>query len=798
MYGSDAVAGVVNIITRTNYQGAEFGADYGISDRDDGQRKSYHAMWGQSTDKGSIILGLNYNKNDAVSAANRAYSHDALYKYNTGYIAHGGSSRTPNGYVSLPANLAAAYGCGKSKIVTRKSGASGASPTDYRCYDSVKDAFNYQAVGNYDQTPGERTGIFALAHYKLSDSVEAFAELFHNKTVSQSQQAPVPLDALADTLFIPSNQYYNPFGIDFGVAPDGTSTNEFKTRLSTLGNRFGAFSSTHDLVTSGLKGSFSDTSWNWFANASYGKIIQHQTLGNYINYSNLASNFACTVASCDPIDVFNIEDPKTIALLATARTNYYNSPLDYQMRSGEAGTSGSLFELPAGSLQLAAGISYRKEYVNSTVDSSVTTNLVRSGDNINLVCSGPGSVCSSATQGGFNVKEAYAELLVPILKDLPLVQSLNVDLGTRYSKYSNFGSTNNWKVAIEFKPIEDLLIRGTVSKVFRAPSVSDLFAGPSADSPTAFDPCGPASLASNPACQGYTFTNTGTGQLSGVVTGSQYANANLGTHVVLTPENGKSFDYGFVYDPSWLKGLSVNVDYYRILLNNLIVSGPGTAQQVVNQCFNGDTQVCSLLVRTASGSDKGNIKYVYEAAFNSGNLVTQGADFGGHYRLPDTAFGNFRVGLQATYIQRYDINQGGFDQHYAGHFDKTFGNLARWRYLGSLDWNWGAFSANYTARVVGSMKIGYPSAALGNSAAQLDTQYGPADPVFHYGAQTYHNVSLGYNIEPLNTLIQVGVDNLSDKQPPILYMNNVANANTDVSNYDTVGRYYFVKATIKF
>jgi outer membrane receptor protein involved in Fe transport len=149
------------------------------------------------------------------------------------------------------------------------------------------------------------------------------------------------------------------------------------------------------------------------------------------------------------------------------------------MRSGEAGVSGSLFDLPAGALQLAAGASYRKEYTDNTVDSGITTNLVKSaaGD-VSLVCDGPGSICSSPQQGGFNVKEAYAELLVPILKDHAVRASLNLDVGTRYSKYSNFGSTNNWKIALEFKPIEDLLMRGTVSKVFRAPSVTDLFGGP--------------------------------------------------------------------------------------------------------------------------------------------------------------------------------------------------------------------------------------------------------------------------------------------------------------------------------
>src|SRR6185437_9547309 len=246
-----------------------------------------------------------------------------------------------------------------------------------------------------------------------------------------------------DGIFIPANQFYNPFGVDFG-----SGANEFKSRLSSIGNRQTAFSTTHDLVTAGLKGSFGDTSWTWFADASYGKIDQDLAFNDYINYSKISANFACTTAACDPINIFNINDPNTIALLNSAKTSFFSAN-HYQMRSGEAGVSGSLFDLPAGAVQLAAGASYRKEYTDNTVDSGITTNLVKSaaGD-VNLICDGPGSICSSPQQGGFNVKEAYAELLVPILKDQPFVHSLNLDIGTRYSKYSNFGSTNNWKVAI--------------------------------------------------------------------------------------------------------------------------------------------------------------------------------------------------------------------------------------------------------------------------------------------------------------------------------------------------------------
>jgi outer membrane receptor protein involved in Fe transport len=801
VYGSDAIAGVVNIITRSNYQGAEFGLEYGQSDRDDGERRATHFMFGHSTDKGSITIGLNYNKSDPVSAANRAYSHDALYRYNTGYVVHGGSSRTPVGAIYLPAGSAirAQFGCGR---LARKTGAPGTSLADFRCSGGA-DNFNYQAVGNYDTTPVERTGLFALGNYKLTDHVEVFAEVFHNKTVSQSQFAPVPLDAQQDALYIPADQYYNVFGIPFGVDPaTGNVLSEFKTRLTTLGGRQTNFGTTHDLLTAGFKGAIGDTTWNWFADAQYGKITSHTSNADYINYTKLAANFACTTLACDPINIFNIDDPHTIEQLQSAKTTYNNS-FDYQMKMGEVGVSGSLFDLPAGSVQLAAGASYRKEYVNSVSDQALVSNVVSNNGNYIVSCSGPGSLCGANTQGGFNVKEAYAELLVPVLKDLPFVHSLNVDLGTRYSKYSNFGSTNNWKAAIEYRPIQDLLLRGTVSKVFRAPTVSDLFLGPTADSPTATDPCGPASVASNPACQGYTFPHTATSQTNGIVMGSNVGNSLFGTSVNLQPEHGKSFDYGFVYDPTWLPGLSVSADYYRVVLNNLIVSGAGTAQTILNACFAGATDLCSLIKRIGSGPSIGNISYIFETSFNSGQLTTSGADVSAHYRLPETAIGNFGVNFSATYIGKYDITQVGERQGYAGHFDRTYGHLSRWHALAGVDWNWGAFNANWTGRYIGRTTIGYAclpgsSAAAGDVAGPDGCYPNPEFAVYHYGAYVYHDVSFGYDIAPLNTTIQIGVNNIADRTPPIFYQQNVANANTDVATYDPVGRFYFAKATIKF
>ncbi|HEX3897151.1 MAG TPA: TonB-dependent receptor, partial [Rudaea sp.] len=796
-----------------NYQGAEFGVDYGQADRDDGTRKAIHAIFGQTTDKGSIVFGLQYDKQDPISAANRNVSAVAQYAYNAGINSHGGSSRTPGGAFFLPAGSPAATALGCTKVTLSGNQLPGTTTPpkqgDFRCYNSSTDGFNFQAVGNYDLIPNERTGVFVLGNYKLTDSVEAYTELLYHKMVAHQQLAPYPFDLSSNGVVIPANQFYNPFGVTFG---DNGASSTIALRLSSIGNRGLKIANTTALGNAGLKGTFGDSSWNWDTHFSYGKLTLETQNLNYLNFSQLVPQLECTSAPgaanapCTPVDIFNQSDPSTLAALDAAKISPYANVL-YQMKEWTASANGTLFSLPAGDVQLALGGNYRKEYVGGDVDPLILNTYSNVGGVASFTCPGPNSICSAPAQGGYNVKEAYGEVLVPILKDLPFVHSLNIDIGDRYSKYSNFGSTNNWKVAIEYRPIEDLLLRGTVSKVFRAPTATNLFGGPIGDAPTATDPCaGVIGVSSNLACKGFNVPQQIFSQLTGYTMGANFANAKGLSTSQLGPENGKSFDYGFVYDPEWIPGLSVNADYYRILLNNLIVSGPNIAQTILTDCFNTQTAICSDIIRASDGS----IKFVVEAPFNAGDLVNQGFDVGAHYRLPTTDWGNFRFGLDGSYIEKYNVAEPGFTQHLAGHFDKTFGNFARVRGLGTIDWSMGPWTANWTTRYIGRITVGYANPCLGPSASEFDTPppnsaacanyvgESTGFAVLHYGAVTYHNASLGYNIEPINTFVQVGVDNIFDKQPPLLFLNNVLNANTDVSTYDLVGRFYRASVTVKF
>lgn len=829
VYGSDAIGGVVNFILRSDYQGAEFSADYGISDKDDGASQGYSFTFGHSTDRGSIMAGINYKKIDGVQAGHRSFSENAVSASSLSTFV-GGSTRAAYGHFKIPEQFASLFpGC-STGFLALNPGASGQNiATDYHCFRNSPDAngpsdlYNYATV-NLIMTPQERTGLFLNGNYKLTDNIEAYLSVMHAKTSSGFQLAPGVFGNPTGS-FISADNYYNPFGVDFGPGQ-----HQWDARLASLGNRRASFGRADDQVATGLRGSFdvwNDYQWNWDVGYDYGHLSLGTTTYGLIDGDALVDAMGpsflgddgvvhcgtpdAVIAGCTPINPFNLFDPTTVAALRGAER--IASSNQYQKQTVKRlDLNGGLFELPGGTVQLAIGANYRTEYVNSLVD----TSLLIDPNTGNCAL---GSQCGSALQGGYTVKEAYAELFIPIVKDIPFLHALNLTLGDRYSKYSTFGSTNNTKIALEWRPIEDLLLRGTVSEVFRAPTVGNVFQGATSDAPSlTSDPCDfiaptpdtPNPNAGHPACVGVpatgTFINEAVAsnvQVNGIVSGSAYAGLPIG------PEVGKSFDFGVVYDPSWLEGLSVSADLWRLYLNNTI-TGIG-AQAVLDQCFAGQAQFCPLIRRFVGGPSAGQINNIIEPTGNLGRIDATGVDFELNYRLPEFSFGRFNVGLNATYLTKFDLQtapglEGNTVYHYAGHF-MNFGSsqeaacpgsvggtclFPRWRAQGTLGWQLGAFDAAYAVRFIDRFRMGSPS------PSQDTLPYFVPGLYTDHGATTYHDVQFGYNIEPINTRIDLGVNNVGDKQPPFLYANNTLNANTDPANFDLMGRYYFGRVTVKF
>ena len=824
-YGSDAIGGVVNFILRKDYQGATFTTNVGQSDRADGDQSGYSFTFGQTSDKGSIMAGVNYNKQDGVLASARPISKNVISLSSSGpYV--GGSSSTPVGRIQLPGinpdgtyqpgSLAATFGCnnvslnagGNSQVVTQ---------ANYHCYGNA-DKYNYAAV-NLIMTPQERTGGFIRGEYMLGDHVTAYLDGIFEKTSANFQLAPAVYGSDTTGANISANNAFNKFGETFNST--GAS---FRSRLVTNGVRFANTGRTDAQINTGLKGDFNlfDNNWRWDVGLNYGHESIVTTTGGLLDQGQLYTGASTMnpdgTATCPSgvssvacqFNPFDINTPGSIAAIKAASVSAPNNNVFIE-KVYHAGINGELFNLPAGAVSLALGAEYRTEYEHATPAPQLQI------DDATGTCA-LGSQCTSAIQGGYNTKDLYAEAFVPLLSNLPGVRSLNLTVGDRYTRTSQFGSTNNVKVALEYKPIDDLLLRGTMEQVFRAPALSELFTA-SSDAPSIHsDPCtgyagAPAGSPLAIACANVpangTFTNnfvTSQTQAATVIQGASVAGFPI------KPEHGTSYDFGMVYSPSYVPGLSTTVDLWRVTLNDTIAQVG--LQSLLNLCGAGATVYCPYIQRNpVAGPNQGQLlQSTVEPYGNLGSLSTSGIDWSANYKLPQFSFGQFNIGLNATYLKYYTQQTapgvaGNTTYNDAGHF-LPYGSaqsaacpdnagvclFPRWRGQGYVNWQMGGWSAEWRMRYIGRFQNG----SLAEDQATSPIQGDPATAILKYGATVYNDLSLGYNIEPINTRVDFGVNNVFDKQPPMLYGNNTLNANTDPSDFDLMGRYYWARVTVKF
>jgi len=802
VYGSDAIAGVVNFITKKDWNGADIDVQYGKTTRNDGARRTASLSFGETGDKLSILIGGNYNKQEGVSAGNRDFSKFALYLYRTSSglgskvsAQQGGSSRNVTGRVGLPAGnpIRTALGCSS---VTRKDGATGTSPNDYRCF-TAGDLYNYQPL-NLLLTPQERGSLFTLANYKINDSLESYVEVVYNHTRSGFQLAALPFDARADDSIVSKDNFYNPFGIDFGGI-SGINPNA-QYRLEALGTRSSQVQTDQALANLGLRGEIGQSGWQWDLTAGLGRMQQDTNISGYLLKSKVGNavgpsgpsavdgSIVCgqpvggvvpaanIITDCVPLDIFNLGAPGATDALNQISTNYQQN---YHFRSKDysLNVNGKLFDMPAGEFQMAAGAEYRD--LEGVFGTDV---LTRAAPPLFLTCQLAGETCTGDSSARYNVKEIYSEFLVPLLKDAPGAKALNLTAGIRYSDYSKktIGNSTNTEFKLEWRPISDILVRSSWAEVFRAPTIVDLSLAPTQNAPTFTDPCEgltPAAVAANPnlnkACQGVPLDGTfaePNSQITGLLTGNQD----------LKPETGTVLTYGIVYDSSQIRGLSMTLDFWKYKIDDLITNLD--VNFASDQCVaTGQDEFCSLIHRFTTGASSGEILEFQQPTFNLGNLKTDGVDFGIKYALRDTPIGSFNISIDVTHINSYENvpSPGAAPVEVAGTFDRQFGNYAKNRGILGVGWAFRGFDGLLTTRYIGKLKLNTP---VGND---------PTSAPLQVPSLKYIDLTLGYEL-PTKTKIQVGALNLTDKQPPLLYQNNVINANTDVSTYDTIGRQWYV------
>lgn len=799
IYGSDAIAGVVNFILKKDFDGAQFDMNYGISSEDDGERVGGSATFGWTGERGNAIVSMNYNDQKAVLAQDRDFSAFALY-LSSGVVSRAGSSSTPRGRYTLPGAVARANGLGACvggnglANVTRIEGTNGASVSNFRCYvGGETDSFNYQGVGNVELTPQERYGIAFSGTYELVDGVEAYLDMHTQNTTSAGIIAPLPFFSDFDGIALAGTSIYNPF----------RTTINGRYRILGLGNRSYSYETDMKELTSGVKGAFGDSSWTWDAGFTFGKINQENQDAGYVDYGRLGDALgpsfiangvarcgtpSAVIAGCTPINFFNQPDPATAegqaqiaalqALSLPVRDN-----TDTTLRNFTVNFSGDLFELPAGSVSAAIGGEYRKQSLSFAPDAIKFITADPFG------CGISSEACADPTSGDTTTKEIYGELYIPLVEGAVWADNLALTLGSRWSNYDTFGSTTNSKLGIEWRLVEDLLIRSTYAEVFRAPTINDLFQGARITNPVYSDPCNGRPL----SCVGL----TGTGTFS---QGLGQTNALLGGNPDLRPETGNVFTWGVVYSPSWLEGFSTTVDVWRVDLEDTIQT-LGT-QPILNSCVEAGV-LCDLFTRNPT---TGDVFLVRDLTQNAGITNTNGVDVGFRYVF-ETDYGKFRASLDSTYIDKYDVKvilngEVIAQQTNAGTFLPSskggLGNYSRWRSLGAVNWSLGNFEAQWSLRYVDGFRVGSlnPEGDCADNAGR--SVVGNEGCVFNRGANTYHNLQFGYALPEWKTKVQFGVDNAFNKQPPLLYQNNSLNGNIDERTHDPVGRYFWMNATITF
>ena len=800
IYGSDAIAGVVNFITRKDVEGAELTASYGETAESDGATTSVNLLWGTSGDNFRFSINGNFSKAEEVSADNRDFSRFAMYFY-SGSVFPGGSSRvptgrfyTPAGTPGLPANLT---GCASA---TRVAGSPGTNlATDYRCYVPASDAYNYQPF-NLIMTPQERGSIFANYEYDVNEAVQLYAEVLYSRTTSGFMIAPLPFDSVADDVVISAQSYYNPFGYSFGGA-DGNNP-QLTVRMEALGNRQSDTTSDSKVAKLGLRGPLFGSEWNYDFLVGYSRLDQTASVSGYLYQPGLAGAFGpsflngdgvvqCGTAAapvalgqCTPVNIFNLADPAQVTALKTISSGY-DTDRAYTSKQASFAVDGKMFSMPAGD----ALVSIQADYTELQGDFNVDF-LITATPPLYLNCYLAQETCTGPNSGGYDVKEISAEVFLPLVKDVTAIQALNLTIGSRFSDYSLFDTTTNSTIKLEYRPVEDILLSGTFAEVFRAPTILDLYASPTNNSSTFADPCvglTTARIAENPnlavACVGV-IPDTDFSQPNGQVTGLLTSNPDL------DPETGDVTTFGITWQPGFLNNnFSIRVDYWQYTIDGVITQLD--TNYSMDQCVaTGDPQYCGLITRfDATTANPGQISVFLQPTRNLGRLETDGVDIGARYSLRDTAAGSFNFNIDWTHINSYTNEPPNAPvQEVAGTYDRQFGNYAENRASATLGWAMGKFDAQIGARFIDDIVLLLPS---GGAVAPEDNPPLPVDSF------VYLDLYFGYTIND-NIKVSLSGTNLSDEQPPMLYQNNVTNANTDVNTYDTLGRRYGISATYKF
>jgi iron complex outermembrane recepter protein len=796
VYGADAVAGVVNFVLRRDFRGVEVASSYGISSEGDAKRLKTDITVGSSLadGKGNVALSIGKTRTDPVRQGLRPF----------GEISRSSTSGAAQGsFTTVPAYLDSAA---ISYQLTDSGGIS----------DGVS-TFNFNPL-NYYQTPLDRLQTTALANYTINEHATVYAEMMYTRSNVTSNLAP------SGTFF---NTYNVPIGNPFIgdalradlcasyeiAAADCVAggTTEFSVdigrRFVELGPRINDFRNKTVQTVVGIQGALFG-SWSYDTYISRGEASQNQLLINWGSSSKVqqalraVSTTSCIDPSngCVPLNLF-----AGAGTITPAMANFINlssiSTVDIKQDVFAASVTGDFAALKSPFAKRPIGLAFGVESRKMQAD-----NFADAAGQINGEVLGTGAP-SPTVSGSFKLNEAYVEAVVPLLADLPGARSLDLDFAYRSTEFKTSTSTNygSWKVGANWEVVRGFRFRAAAQKATRAPNVGELFQPviTSLDN-LAVDPCEGTRINAAEASTAGTLSNLC--RLTGVPVArigslpppsAGQANVLTGGNPSLKPEEADTLTVGFVFEPAFLPGLAVSVDYYQIDITKAI-SSPSVSD-VMDQCYSARfnpsfafNSSCAAVGRGPGGTFNGSsAPGIALTQTNQGAQYTSGLDIKLDYRLKLGRMGNVDIGFDLNQVDKYwfQASPTSVQRDCLGYYSVACGapNYEQ-KFVQRTVWSVGDFVLGYNWRFLS-----------GVTEEPGGTNFLPA----YSSIKSYSYIDVNAQWKATKNLkLTLSINNLADKAPPevgnTIGTTTTNSGNTFPQNYDAIGRFVTIGATLSF
>lgn len=820
VYGSDAVAGVVNFILNDKFEGAQFEVNHSFynhqqnnpggvgslvgaraasnpsqyqvpGDKDsDGKITDVSMLLGGNFDggKGNATVFLSYMKVDALLQSERDYSACALGSSAAGFSCGGSATSFPGAFTTDFVNI---------RTVADAAG-------NTRPYSGATDAYNYGPL-NYYQRPTERYGAFASATYDALPNARVYADVSFHDDRSLAQIAPSG-SFTSQTYPI---RFENPllsaaWRSFYGLTAPGQVVDTFIARRNVEGGgRIADLRHTSYRFSGGVKGEVAKF-WNYDVYAQTAKVVYQQSYRN--EFSKERTTRALDVVTdpatgqpvcasvlngvdtrCVPYNIWRLGGVTPEALAYVSATGFQKGFTSQQIQgatmAADLGNYGIKFPTSKEGIGVAFGFERRSERLELETDRGFETDDLfgQGGPTIGLA-------------GGYNVKEFFGEFRAPIVERQPFIEMLSINGSVRTSDYSTGKKTDSFGLGIEWSPTSAVRVRGSYQEAVRAANIIELFAAQGLglyDNDD--DPCSGAAPARSLAdCQRTGVTAAQYGRISASPAG-QY-NQLTGGNPNLKPEEAKSQTLGLVLTPT--RNLSASIDYYKIEVEDTIGTVPPTV--ALQQCLDtGNPLFCGLITRDRTGS----LWALSEARIlatnqNVGTTKTEGWDFGVNYTHKLGGLGSLAFSFTGTLLKKFEVEPvktlGKYDC--AGLYGPNCGTpLPEWRHKFRTTWNtpWNV-DLSLTWRHFDSVLLDRTSSnrLLTGTVNSVDRELGKRD---------YIDVAGTWNASK-NFTVSGGINNLLDKDPPLSAQVGAGfgNGNTYPQVYDALGRRVFLNLTAKF